>query len=125
METENKKIIVTFHIGRGGRFYNSGHKTYKGEKSFKEIISENENHIYIKNRDENGKYIKPIITDESGNEISDNNINDETGTLNFDGDYDTTITKYIEECTETEIQIIEESNLYKSEELKEYLQKQK
>lgn len=125
METENNKIIVAFHIGRGGRYYNSGHKSYIGEKSFKEIISENQNHIYIKDRDVNGKYIKPIITNESGNEISDNNINDETGTLNFDEDYDTTISKYIEECTETEIQLIEESKIYKSEELKEYLQKQK
>ena len=29
----SKKIIVSFHIGRGGRFYNSGHVTFLGEEN--------------------------------------------------------------------------------------------
>lgn len=121
MKKQNNKIIVAFHTGRGGRFFNAGHKKYVGEKSFMEIIKDNENHIYITNRDENGKYIKPIITDASGNEVSDNKINDETRILNFDGEYDTTESKYIEDCTKQEINLIIESEKYKSEELKEYL----
>lgn len=28
-----KKTIVSFHIGRGGRFYNSGHVTFLGENN--------------------------------------------------------------------------------------------
>lgn len=120
-EEQKNKIIVSFHTGRGGRFHNSGYKKYLGEKSFKEIITENENNIFVKNRDENGKYIKPIIIDGSGNEISDNKINDEIGILNFDHDYDTTVSKYIEQCTNEEIELIKKSEIYKSEEINEYI----
>lgn len=35
MEQKNdNKIIVAFHIGRGGRFHNPGHKKFKGTYRF-------------------------------------------------------------------------------------------
>lgn len=34
---ENKKIILAFHIGRGGRFNNPGHLTYLGEQAITEL----------------------------------------------------------------------------------------
>lgn len=114
-------IIVSFHISRGGRFNNSGYKSYLGEKTFKDLISMNENNLYIVNRDKQGKFIKPIFIDGSSNEVSDDNANSLTGTLNFDGDYDTYIAKYIEECTDQELNIIRESDEWKSSELNEYL----
>lgn len=119
---QQNKIIVSFHIGRGGRFYNSGHKTYLGEKTFKNLVSENESDLYIINRDKQGKFIKPIFVDGSSNEVSDDNANSLTGSLNFDGDYDTYIAKYVEDCTDKELDIIRNSNEWKSSELNEYLE---
>ena len=115
-------IIVAFHISRGGRFNNSGYKSYLGEKTFKDLISMNEDNLYIVNRDQQGRFIKPIFADGSGNEVSDDSIDSLTGSLNFDGDYDTYIAKYIEECTDKELDTIRNSNEWKSSELNEYLE---
>lgn len=38
--TENSGIIVAFHIGRGGQFYNSGHKTFIGERKIDEFTND-------------------------------------------------------------------------------------
>lgn len=119
---QQNKIIVSFHIGRGGRFNNSGYKSYLGEKTFKDLISMNEDNLYIVNRDKQGKFIKPIFIDGSSNEVSDDNANSLTGSLNFDGDYDTYIAKDIEDCTDKELDIIRNSNEWKSSELNEYLE---
>jgi hypothetical protein len=35
--TEKSGIIVAFHTGRGGRFYNAGHTTFIGEKKISEF----------------------------------------------------------------------------------------
>ena len=37
---ENSGIIVAFHTGRGGRFYNAGFKTYIGEKKIGEFTDD-------------------------------------------------------------------------------------
>lgn len=48
---KNSGIIVAFHTGRGGRFYNAGHTTFIGEKSIDVFTSdlfirfENENQV--------------------------------------------------------------------------------
>ncbi len=115
------QIIVSFHIGRGGKFYNSGFKKYIGEKSFKDLITLNDINLFISNRDEKGRFIKPIYVDSSGNMVSDDDADNLTGTLNFDGDFDTYIAKTIEDCTDNEIDLIIESNEWKSTELQEYL----
>jgi hypothetical protein len=33
-----KNTIVYFHIGRGGRFHNSGYKTFRGEKNIEQVL---------------------------------------------------------------------------------------
>lgn len=38
MKTENKTIVY-FHIGRGGRYYNAGYKSFCGEKKIEEILN--------------------------------------------------------------------------------------
>lgn len=57
--TNTTATIVHFHIGRGGQFYNAGHKSFGGERDIQEVINlrdgdthslfsakENENEIY-------------------------------------------------------------------------------
>ena len=36
--TTIKNTIVYFHIGRGGRYHNSGHVTFYGQKNIKEVL---------------------------------------------------------------------------------------
>jgi hypothetical protein len=35
-----KKIIVSFHIGRGGRFYNQGHVSFIGEQDINDFVDD-------------------------------------------------------------------------------------
>lgn len=118
---KTQKIIVAFHTGRGGRFHNGGHVTFIGEKNFQDLILMNSNNLFEKNRDENGKFCKPYLTDDSGNHITDDDIRGEVGTLDFDGQYDTDRAKYIEDCADWEIEKIAKSSEYKSYELREWL----
>ena len=47
----DNRIVVAFHIGRGGQFYNPGHKTYKGEINFTQLCNSQNNYLYEVNRD--------------------------------------------------------------------------
>jgi len=121
MKTKENKIIVAFHIGRGGRFYNSGHKTFLGELNFSDLQMLNANNIFYRDRDERGRFMKTEIYDGAGNFVSDDDPKGLIGRLDFDGDFDTDYCKYIEDCTDEELQIIAKSIDFKSFELKEYL----
>jgi hypothetical protein len=117
-----KKIIVAFHIGRGGRFNNAGHKSFIGEKTFFDLITMNNSDLFIKDRDKKGKFCKPFLTDQQGNEISNQSINDLVGKLDFDSQYDTDYCNFIEDCDENELNVIAKSKEYKSPELIAFLQ---
>lgn len=121
MKTKENQIIVAFHIGRGGRFYNAGHKTFLGELNFRDLQKLNADNIFHRNRDERGRFIKTEIYDGAGNFVSDDDPKGLIGRLDFDGDFDTDYCKYIEDCTDEELQIIAKSIDFKSFELKEYL----
>lgn len=114
------KIIVTFHIGRGGRFHNAGHKTYEGEKSLQDVIRIKSDWLFDVNRDSSGRFCKPHLVDCSGHEVCDT-PGAEVGTLDFDGDYDRYICRYIEDCTEYELDLIHKDGGYKSPELQEWM----
>lgn len=118
--TTSKNIIVSFHIGRGGRFNNPGHKTFLGEMNYQQLIDMNSDHLYITNRDENGRFCTPFLANCNGNMVSDT-IKGEVGELNFDNEYDSDYCKLIQDCTDAELQIIADSNLYKSSQLEDYL----
>lgn len=118
---KTQKIIVAFHEGKGGRFHNAGHVTFIGEKNFQELMANNSNNIFERNRDEKGKFCKAYLTDGSGNHITDDDIRGEVGTLNFDNQYDTDRAKYIEDCADWELEKIAKSSEYKSNELREWL----
>ena len=82
-------MYVSFHITRGGRFFNPGHIEFVGEFGFQQLQSYLSNRIFLKNRDDKGKFCKPYLTDCDGNAISDSDLTSESGTIDFDGDYDT------------------------------------
>ena len=119
MKTSN--IIVSFHIGRGGRFNNPGHATYIGEENFQELISLSSKNIFEHNRDEKGRFCKPFLTGGWGESVTHDDIRGEVGSLEFDGHYDTDTAKNIEECTDSELEIIVQSVLCKSNQLTDWL----
>jgi hypothetical protein len=116
------KIIVAFHVGRGGRFYNPGHKTFIGERNFQDLLEMHSEYIYFRNRDSYGRFQKTEIVDGSGSVVSEDNPKGLIGQLNFDGDYDTVYCRYIEDCTDEELRIIAKSNRHKSQELVDALE---
>lgn len=117
MNTE--RTIVAFHIGRGGRFNNAGHKTFIGEKNFQDLISMNSEHLFEQNR-ENGKFCRKYYTDLNGTVIVEaDDVNALVGSLNFDNDYDTDYCCYLDECDENELRIIAESDYWNKEALLE------
>lgn len=121
METQKNQIIVAFHIGRGGHYWNPGHLTYIGEKDFNDIVNLNPNHIFFNDRDKKGRFCRPYITDCSGNRISETD-DFIIGRLDFDGRYNTDYCKYIADCSETEINCIVNDIQYKSSELVNWLE---
>ena len=118
---KTSKIIVAFHTGRGGRHNNPGHVTFIGEKNFQELISLNSDNVFEHNRDDKGRFYTPFLTDSQQCPITHDDIRGEVGRLDFYGHYDTYTAISIEDCTEDELQVIIESDLYKSGQLVEWL----
>jgi hypothetical protein len=111
MKNSNEKKIVAFHIGRGGRFKNSGYLTFIGENEIGNYIDElfiNDNLVYV---------------DGSGNSVglTDNDVKNGIGTIDIDGAYDTTYTKLLSECDDREIEAIRNSSEWNKDELLELL----
>ena len=125
------EYIVAFHVGRGGRFHNPGHKT------FNPYITElsdcfGESSIIFK-EDEEGNPLPDEqwqLIDSGGNVILEgrDNIESDTGILDWDGDYNTDVVKYLSECSDSEIDIIYQAYLddeYTDDDLKDYVCTQK
>lgn len=120
---KNSGIIVAFHVGRGGRFYNAGHVTYIGEKNFQDLIALNDSHIFERNRDEKGRFCVPYLTDHNGTHVTADDINGLTGSLNFDNDYDSYNCDYIENYSAESIElIVHDTQHVKSNELIAWLE---
>lgn len=104
---EAQNIKVRFHIGRGGRFHNAGHKTYVGTvNGLSDCFGES---TMIISEDENGR---PLPDSEwqlvDGGVILSgrDKIESETGILDWDGEYDTDIVRHLSECDDDEYQLI-------------------
>ena len=101
--------IVCFHIGRGGRFNNGGHKTYIPTiHSVQDCISHEGTII---SKDEDGNMLPDAewqYVDGGSNIILQGRdaIEAKTGTIDYDGDYDTYIIKELEDCDDDEIDIL-------------------
>jgi len=115
----SRNTIVAFHIGRGGRFNNSGHKTFIGEKRIDAFVDD----LFIRNRDEDGRFMTPEYVDFNGDPVglTQKEADSGIGTINIDHAYDTTYACGISDLDEGEIEIICENDDYKSPELVSFL----
>lgn len=103
-----QNVKVRFHVGRGGRFHNAGHKSYVGTVN---SLSDCFGDSFIISEDENGKPLPDSdwqLVDGGGNVIltGRDEIESETGILEWDGEYDTDIVRHISECDDDEYQLI-------------------
>ena len=108
---EKKERIVVFHIGRGGRFNNAGHKTFCADlNSLQDAINIDDDLFIVKTDEENNPLPDEewALYDNGGNIILQGReeIESPVGELDEDGIYDTTIAKYISDCDDSEIQHI-------------------
>lgn len=100
---ENDTLI--FHIGRGGRFYNQGHVTCEGFGDINKLMKYIGDYLFITNRDEKGRFVKPYYIDGGGNYVADL---DDTY-FDFDGDYNTWYIKPLCELNPSEVDAAVES----------------
>lgn len=106
-QTKNsKKTIVKFHIGRGGRFNNPGHKTFLGCEGIGES-PEFEDLFYNKKED-----FYYMSTGELYDSLTSEDVDSGIGIININHDYDTIYTKYIDNCDEFELAAIAEEDPY-------------
>ena len=101
-------LKVRFHIGRGGRFNNAGHKTYVGTVNG---LSDCFGDSIVISEDENGKTLPDSewkLVDSGSNVILSgrDEIESDTGILDWDGEYDTDIVRHLSECDDDEYQLI-------------------
>ena len=106
------EYIVAFHIGRGGRFHNPGHKTFNPHiQKLSDCFSES---CIVLSEDKDGNALPDDqwqLIDGGSNVILEGraNIESTTGVLDWDGQYDTDIVQYLSDCDENEIQLILEA----------------
>ncbi len=103
---DNKNVC--FHIGRGGRFHNAGHKTFN---PYTTRIQDCFGEADIISEDEEGRELPADqwqLIDGGGDVIlaGRDEIESETGTLDWDGEYDTDIVKPVSDCTDGEYALI-------------------
>lgn len=122
-------IFVSFHIGRGGSFNNPGHLSFQREENFQQLIRRHSDICMLINTDENNNPLpdeKWQLVDTGSNIIIEgrDNIEAETGRLEWDGDYDTdyiTSTDRLSEAEEDAIWNAYNAKGRMSEELKDVI----
>ena len=119
------ETILYFHMGRGGRFYNGGHRTYCGKKNIGEVLSlcdSGKHWVFIHERDDKGRFCKPYYADQNGNFlIYVEDVKSGIGQLDWDGIYDTDICMTLSDCDMYDLNLVLDSNEWDKEEtIKEY-----
>ena len=147
-----ENLIVGFKIGRGGRFNNSGYKTFLGECK----ISDFTNDLFVRFENE-GKILKEIgnrqnliekfyecrssenfdffeklgfdlgqkiFVDGNDNEVglSYEDYQSGMGIIDIDGAYDTVYTKLLSDLDESEIDLVRASDFWNSPQMIEFLE---
>ena len=147
-----ENLIVGFKIGRGGRFNNSGYKTFLGECK----ISDFTNDLFVRFENE-GKILKEIgnrqnliekfyecrssenfdffeklgfdlgqkiFVDGNDNEVglSYEDYQSGMGIIDIDGAYDTVYTKLLSDLDESEIDLVNASDFWNSPQMIEFLE---
>ncbi|MDD7304283.1 MAG: hypothetical protein SPF56_07240 [Bacteroidaceae bacterium] len=106
-----KKIIVAFHVARGGQHFNPGHKTYlPNVKCLLDYLPYSPEDVIVKEDAQGNPFPeeKWVWCDGNGEVLLWGRaaIEAETGILDYDGEYDTCIVRYLEDCTEDEISVL-------------------
>lgn len=129
-----KKLFVRFHIGRGGRFNNPGHLSFVNEDNFQDLCRAcgDKLDIIMFPDDEEDPFDLSSMLDESEWCIVDNAsgrilvegaaVCERTGTLDWDGEYDTDYVKTTDELNDKEIECLWEEYCHEawmSDELKD------
>ena len=147
-----KDLIVGFKIGRGGRFNNSGYKTFLGECKISDFTSdlfvrfENEGKILkeIGNRQnlidkfyecrssENFDFFEKLGFDLGQKIFVDGNDNEVglsyedylsgIGIIDIDGAYDTVYTRLLSDLKESDIDLVRASDFWNSPQMIEFLE---
>ena len=147
-----KDLIVGFKIGRGGRFNNSGYKTFLGECKISDFTNdlfvrfENEGKILkeIGNRQnliekfyecrssENFDFFEKLGFDLGQKIFVDGNDNEVglsyedylsgIGIIDIDGAYDTVYTKLLSDLKESDIDLVRASDFWNSPQMIEFLE---
>ena len=110
--TSDTQTVVMFHIGRGGRFNNGGHKTFEGVR---DLTWAPDICTLINTDEEDGSLLHEdewrLIEDASERTLLEGReaIESRTGVLDYDGIYDTDIFKYVEDCTDDELQLLKQA----------------
>lgn len=103
----DNRIVVAFHIGRGGQFNSPGHKTYKGEINFAQLCNSQNQYLSEVNRDSNGRFCRPYLIDAGGSTaVTPDDYGKDVGVINYDFEYDKWICCYIDECDDSELMMI-------------------
>lgn len=112
-------MYVSFHKTRGGEFYNPGYVEFVGEMDFQELISFLSDSLYINRRDEKGRFTRPYLTDGNGRVVTDDDLDGHTGTIDFDGDYDTYYSLDADDLGDEEVDAIRRAKGYVPDEIME------
>lgn len=107
------EYIVAFHIGRGGRFHNQGHKTFNPNIEKLSDLYDSSKHTII-SEDADGEPLADKdwrLIDSGDNVILEGReaIESTTGILDWDGEYDTDIVQTIADCDENELCLLLEA----------------
>lgn len=127
-----KKLFVRFHVGRGGRFHNQGHLSFVNEDNFQDLIRACGDKLLDKTSeyDEETGTEKEIPEDEwnyhdCGGKIlveGREAMESDTGTLDWDGLYDTDIVTTTDDLSDAELECLWEEyckDAWMSDELKD------
>lgn len=115
-------IFIHIHVGRGGRHNNPGFRTFCGEKDFQQLISACSDQLFEQNRDEYGRFCKQYYTDCNGNILIDqDDANKSTGSIEFDGEYDSDYIYRVEDLGYADTFRVILSSEFKSYELEQWL----
>lgn len=122
-------VFVSFHIGRGGSFNNAGHLSFHGEEDFQQLIKRCSDSCMIISEDEKGNTLpddKWQLVDTGSNVILQgrDEIEGNTGRLEWDTIYDTDYVTTTDNLSELETELIWRDYLnekYMSDDLKDII----
>lgn len=112
MNEEYDNVFACFHIGRGGRYGNPGHKEYLPYvRDFQDLLNRESENLYYVTEDENGNVLPDDqwrTLDGAGETVVEGReaMEAKTGILDYDGKSDTYIVKNINDCDGDELQLI-------------------